>query len=287
MVEFLTKNFLLCLSGVYVILAMIMSLKLSRCDIAKVDRQGRNFAELPVTQRHKLLIKGKKIKLTYAVVSAAAWIFLTLKLSSVMLPATAVLISAAAAVVSVFVLFELTLFASCLLRKIIDVSSPSLNVIFSSLVFIIGFFCIYICSVKHTGIDVYHFIMIESFLLCCYVIMLIAMILVLKEATAADSMITLKNLWKSVFLTIVLFLVILTLMSFACVVYDRGSFSGAENNIFDMFYYTAVTFATVGYGDIVPISYAAKAVSVLTVVTSIICITVFLSEIAGVKKKLS
>ncbi|MEE0913093.1 MAG: hypothetical protein U0L76_00715 [Ruminococcus sp.] len=37
-------------------------------------------------------------------------------------------------------------------------------------------------------------------------------------------------------------------------------------------------------GDIVPTSIISKAVSALTVFTSILCITVLLSEIVGIKK---
>ncbi len=57
-----------------------------------------------------------------------------------------------------------------------------------------------------------------------------------------------------------------------------GSFSNNPSN-FDLFYYTIVTFTTVGYGDIVPLSIAAKVVTVIISITSVVCLTVFLSSV--------
>lgn len=57
-----------------------------------------------------------------------------------------------------------------------------------------------------------------------------------------------------------------------------GSFSNNPSN-FDLFYYTIVTFTTVGYGDIVPVSIAAKVVTIIISITSVVCLTVFLSSV--------
>lgn len=62
------------------------------------------------------------------------------------------------------------------------------------------------------------------------------------------------------------------------------SFSSSPSN-FDLFYYTAVTFATIGFGDIIPLSYAAKAMAVLISGTSILCLTVFLSSIYSIRSR--
>ena len=286
MIDFVSENFILCISAIYVVLAMMMSVRLNNCDIKSIDEHGKKFSELSLRTRHKILFRGKRIKFLYALVAAFAWIVLTVRISKVVSPLFACVLSAFISAMLVFVLFEVTFIVSLLLRKVINVNSPSLNVMFSSVIFIVIFFCFYTVITRSTGVNLYRFVMLEGCLVCCYIMMLFILLLVLKEATSVDSRITFRNMWKSAFLTIVLFLFVLTLMSFCCAVYDENAFAGTEIGFFDMFYYTVITFATVGYGDIVPISVPAKAVSVLTVFTSILCITILLSEIAGVKKKL-
>ena len=286
-IAFISENFVLCISAIYVFLTMIMSIKLNNRDIKSVDEHGKNFSELPVRIRHRILFRGKRIKLLYALVAVLAWVVLSARLSKTILPLLACVLSVFISAMLVFVLFEITFLASLLLRKVINVNSPSLNIMFSSVIFIVIFFCCFTVIIQNAGLSIYRFVMLQGCLGCCYIVMVFVLLLVLREATSVYSKITFKNLWKSAFLTIILFLFILTLMSFCCAIYDENSFKGAENGFFDMFYYTVITFATVGYGDIVPISTLAKAVSVLTVFTSILCITILLSEIAGIKKKLS
>lgn len=264
----------------------MMSIRLNNCDIKSVDEHGKKFSELSIRKRHKILFRGKRIKIFYAIVAVLVWIVFTVRLSKIISPILACVLSVFISGMLVFVLFEVTFMVSLLLRKVINVNSPSLNVMFSSVIFIVIFFSFYTVIAQNTGINLYRFLMLEGCLACCYIMMLFILLLVLKEATSVDSMITFRNVWKSAFLTIVLFLFVLTLMSFCCAVYDENAFKGAKIGLFDMFYYTVITFATVGYGDIVPVSILAKTVSVLTVFTSILCITILLSEIAGVKKKL-
>lgn len=67
---------------------------------------------------------------------------------------------------------------------------------------------------------------------------------------------------------------------------EVGAFSNSPNE-FDLFYYTIITFTTIGYGDIVPISIGAKMISIVISVTSVICITIFLSTILSYKDKVT
>lgn len=57
-----------------------------------------------------------------------------------------------------------------------------------------------------------------------------------------------------------------------------GSFSNSPSN-FDLFYYTIITFTTVGYGDIVPLTIAGKIITIVISITSVVCLTVFLSSV--------
>lgn len=63
---------------------------------------------------------------------------------------------------------------------------------------------------------------------------------------------------------------------------ETGAFSNSPN-AFDLFYYTIITFTTIGYGDITPLSIGAKAISIVISVTSVICLTIFLSTILSYK----
>ncbi len=59
---------------------------------------------------------------------------------------------------------------------------------------------------------------------------------------------------------------------------DINSYTGNPNN-FDLFYYTIITFTTIGYGDIVPVTVLAKIMSIIISTTSVVCITIFLSSV--------
>lgn len=85
---------------------------------------------------------------------------------------------------------------------------------------------------------------------------------------------------------LVVVLIVLNLYLAVCFVSgsDKEAFTNAPN-YFDLFYYTIITFTTVGYGDIVPTTIEAKFVSVLISLTNIICITVFLSTILSYRDK--
>lgn len=65
---------------------------------------------------------------------------------------------------------------------------------------------------------------------------------------------------------------------------DKGAFSSNTNN-FDLFYYTIVTFTTIGFGDISPVSNLAKFMAIVISVTSIICLTIFLGSIFSLRER--
>ena len=66
---------------------------------------------------------------------------------------------------------------------------------------------------------------------------------------------------------------------------DGAAYLNATGN-FDLFYYTIITFVTIGYGDIVPVTTSSKVVAIVISITSVVCLTVFLSSILSYKEKL-
>ncbi|MDD6989927.1 ion channel [Ruminococcus sp.] len=283
MIDFISDNFILCITAVYVLLGMIMSIKLKSSDMKIVDKYGKNFAEIPFRIRHRILLNGKWIKIQYAITVVLIYAVMLVRLNEIFPLPLAALAALPVSLLLAFVFFEGILFVSAFARKLISVNSASLNVMFSSIIFILASLCTYFTT--REKLDFCQFILSQICLGCCYVMMLFVLILILKEANSGDSLLTFRNIWKSAFLTIMLFIVVLSLMSYCCLMHNANAFAGVKYGLADIFYYTAITFATVGYGDIVPVSLAAKSVSVLTVITSILCITVLLSEIAGLKKR--
>ncbi len=80
----------------------------------------------------------------------------------------------------------------------------------------------------------------------------------------------------------ILLLIMIILNLFLAVNLINSAVPGAFSNnpsSFDLFYYTIITFTTVGYGDIIPLTIASKIISIIISITSVICLTVFLSSV--------
>lgn len=86
---------------------------------------------------------------------------------------------------------------------------------------------------------------------------------------------------------LLLVMLILNLYLAVCFVNSIGeSVYLNSNGYFDLFYYTIITFTTIGYGDIIPTTIPAKIVAIIISVTSVICLTVFLSSVLSYKDTL-
>lgn len=75
----------------------------------------------------------------------------------------------------------------------------------------------------------------------------------------------LENFVKKSNLHIISMGVIVTVILFTALLYTFGSSYG----LFDYFYFVVVTLATVGYGDVVPITFAEKIISICLIVTGV------------------
>lgn len=85
---------------------------------------------------------------------------------------------------------------------------------------------------------------------------------------------------------ILLIMVVLSLYLGVCFISSSGVGVYTNNaSYYDLFYYTVITFSTIGYGDICPVSRVAKFMSLVISLTSFICLTIFVSSILGYKKE--
>lgn len=64
--------------------------------------------------------------------------------------------------------------------------------------------------------------------------------------------------------------------------YNGGSVSG-----FDLFYYTVISFTTIGYGEIVPQCLESRLMAVVIAYTSVMCLVIFISSVMSLKDKLT
>jgi len=85
---------------------------------------------------------------------------------------------------------------------------------------------------------------------------------------------------------IVVAMILMDLFLGVCIInaFDGIAFSNTRGFL-DLFYYTIVTFTTIGFGDIIPVTLAAKVMVIIISITSIICITIFLGSIYSFKDR--
>ncbi|MEW8995273.1 ion channel [Clostridium sp.] len=98
-----------------------------------------------------------------------------------------------------------------------------------------------------------------------------------------------KTNFARVLIAAILVLVMLVINLYLAVCFVNAISDGTAylnaTGSFDLFYYTIITFVTIGYGDIVPVTTSAKVVAIVISITSVICLTVFLSSILSYKEK--
>ncbi len=186
------------------------------------------------------------------------------------------------AAVTILMIYYLTWFTSMVMTRLIDVGNTKFNSIFSLTSF--ELFVVFVGFQINEG-DV---IATSTFVLClvnlilCYSLTCVAMRMVLRETTVMrTTCFTHRNLWKVAITLLMEFVVELTFFCYLGSLYFPDAYS-TQVNLFDLFYYTVITFGTVGYGDIIPTTIYTKLMAMVTTITSIACIGIMLSSFLSV-----
>ncbi len=287
-IEQLTSNIFLIVSAIISLIVILLFRKLNRNTFnkEKFEQNVKKNLNYPY-KKFRDIFKGKfKISKVFMILliiifTAIAFMFLYVNFGIVL----ATVFCIPVALITTLIFTEFIWFLAFVIRKIIAIENLKMNTLFSLVItmLIFVFINIFLIDIQNNA---YTFNLAVYNLMFCYVIIVFLFIQLLQEAMeSSNRTLTFKNLWKSAFLIIFLFLIVLSMMSYVAFVFDENSFSGLNiNTYFDFFYYTCVTFATVGFGDIVPISTYARGVCVLTIITSILSITILLSTVITVKK---
>lgn len=283
MVNFISDNFINCIALMFAVLSLVIGVKLRSIDETLISVRKKDLAEMTVISRNKMLFGSRLFRVIYLVTVIIFSAVVYCRLEHFLMPLLAVTVAILMSFFTALIFIELILAVSAILRKLIAVNSVLLNVLFSSV--IIMLVLIYTNMKLAQSFGKAEFLLSIFCLSICYIAMVVVLLKLLNEANDENSRLTVKNIWKSAMLTILLFIMVLALMSLSCYMYDSNSFKGTDGGIIDMIYYTVITFATVGYGDITPVGVVAKSISILTVITYILSITVLLSEIVGLNKK--
>lgn len=123
----------------------------------------------------------------------------------------------------------------------------------------------------------------------CYYLNLKVLLTILVKPTNVKSAKEEETSFARLMIASILLLVMLILNLYLAVCFVNSIGESVylnSNGYFDLFYYTIITFTTIGYGDIIPTTIPAKIVAIIISVTSVICLTVFLSSVLSYKDTL-
>lgn len=292
MLTFIEENVILILSFTLTVLSsiiLICSTKNGGISNLIGDRSHFSQREVGSFFKYLLLKRGffKRIFSTAIVIMFACTYLVVLKNMGFSIWAV-VLLFLPLALFSAILAEIFLVIVSFLLKRLLHLERREFNIIYSYVLmqFILLGVYSYFSSKNFASNGV--FALAVANLLFCYLLASVGLYLLLKEASEIDTKLTLKSVWKSAFLQIVLFLFILTFLGWFGYLHNPSSYQTPDGNFsfFAAFYHVAVTFGTVGYGDIIPLTTYTRFVSILTVFTSVVSITVMLSAVLSLSGRL-
>ena len=284
--QIIGENIILIISALLSLIMLLLFRRVKRSSLKPPGMAGsiKTAINLPFRE-FKAQVRGHfgvpKVFLFILVLlfAAVSFLFLLYRFNL----AAAIILCIPSAVCISFLFSEIIWLLAYGVRKLIVLENAWMNTIFSIVIVILIMVFVnilFFAEMKSTET----FLLAVYNLVFCYMATVASLLLLLREAGNKQRSLTFRNLWKSTFLIIALFLIILSALSCVGALHYARAFDAAGPlTYFDLFYYTCVTFATVGFGDIVPVNLYAKAVCVLTIATSIICITILLGTVLSVR----
>jgi len=122
----------------------------------------------------------------------------------------------------------------------------------------------------------------------CYIINLKILFTIMKNPKIIKVSEEDRSSFGRLFTTVIIILTMITINLYLGVVLVNSmqinTFSNNPSS-FDLFYYTIVTFTTIGFGDIIPLTVLAKLMVIIISITSVICLTVFLGSIFSYRRR--
>ncbi|HHZ06680.1 MAG TPA: hypothetical protein GX401_07865 [Clostridiales bacterium] len=284
----IVENVILIVCGVLSILFVAVFarvVKTIRIDGERVFANSGNLRtpiqEFKLTMRKKLSLQ----KLIIVFILLALFTVLFFWLSSIMGYVWGAVLCIPCGVLLPFIIGQIIWLLYRIVRKIVAMDCPRFNIFFS--ISIINLLMVHISIIlggNSYKSNVTFFLGVYN-LAFCYFLVIFLLVMLLNDANSDKRSLTFKNLWKATFLIIALFMLTLTALSYIGVLHYGTGFSQSEMSYFDTFYYTCITFATVGYGDISPQTVYNKVISIATLSTSITTITILLSTMLSVQKQ--
>lgn len=284
----IVKNILL-LSGAVLSLmftAVFARILFTAKRMGKRPYEGQQIPAAP-TQELKTIFKSKILlpKVTLAVIMTVLCGVMFCGIYSLWGVVWAAVLCVPTGAVLVYVSWQLIRLLCRIVRSLVALDSPKFNIMFS--IAIVNLLIVYLSIIPHSENfgGTFTFCLGVYNLIFGYVTTMALLLMLLKDANSSEGKLTYKNLWKATILIIIMFVLTLTAFSYIGVLHFATGFNVSELSYFDILYYTVVTFATAGYGDIVPVNMYNKAITILTLSTSVVTITVLLSTMLSVHKQ--